>query len=221
MAAIAWPLLVAAQAPAPGQPASFQAVLVPDHAAQPAQFVPAGWALEKQSVADLDADGRADAILLMRHMESGTLYRMLAVVLRQRGANAGYALAELNRRLIPASDGTTLEDPLADGEIVTRRGGFDVKLLLQAGAGSYQSATVRYRFRRQDGCFRLIGYDRMETHRATLDTRDVSVNFLTGAVLRRTGNAQSDTSEERHEALTANPRRCFGELDSVAQLLIP
>jgi hypothetical protein len=209
-AAVACPLLAVAQVPPPGD------VLVPARAAQPAQFVPEGWVLEQQRVADLNGDGRADALLLMRRpAASGTPQRILAVVLRRRGANAGYALAELNRRLIPYSDDTSQEDPMADGELTVQRGGFGIKLTLLAGSGSYQTATVRYRFRYQDGCFRLIGYDRMETQRATLDTRDLSIDFLTGGVLHRTGNEQSATAEQR-DKLKTNPRRCFGELESAA-----
>jgi hypothetical protein len=122
----------------------------------------------------------------------------------------------MNGRLIPGSDDPKQEDPMADGELTVRRGGFDVKMTLLSGVGSYQTSTVRYRLRYQDGCFRLIGYDRMETHRGTLDTRDLSVNFLTGSVVHRTGNAQSDAIKERREKLTSNPHRCFGELESAA-----
>jgi hypothetical protein len=207
-------MLAAAQSPVPGPVAPPPAVQVPARAAQPAQFVPEGWIVEQQKVADFNGDGRDDALLLMRPRQaSGVPQRILAVVLRQRG---GYTLAELNRRLIPQADGSAQEDPMADGELNARPGGFDLKLALVAGAGSYQMATVRYRFRYVGGCFRLIGYDRMETHRATLATHDVSINFLTGAVVHRTGNAQSDVREERSEKLKANPRRCFGDLTSAA-----
>ena len=209
----AWTLLAAAQTPT----TVTAEALVPARAATLAQFVPEGWTLEQQKVADLNGDGRADALLLMRHPQaSGTPQRILAVVLRQPGNHAGYKLSELNGRLIPYNDDAKQEDPMADGELVVRRGGFDIKLTLLTGVGSYQTAALRYRFRYQDGCFRLIGYDRMETHRATLDTQDLSINFLTGAVVRRTGNAQSNASaaKEKRERLKANPRRCFHELDS-------
>jgi hypothetical protein len=207
-------MLAAAQAPVPAGPvAPPPAVQVPARAAQPAQFVPEGWIVEQQKVADFNGDGRDDALLLMRPRQaSGVPQRILAVVLRQRGG--GYTLAELNRRLIPQTDGSAQEDPMADGELDVRPGGFDLKLALVAGTGSYQMATVRYRFRYEGGCFRLIGYDRMETHRATLATHDVSINFLTGTVVHRTGNAQSDAVEERRENLKTNPRRCFGDLTS-------
>jgi hypothetical protein len=178
--------------------------------------VPNGWELEQQKVADLNADGFADALLMMRRPQpNGTPRRVLAVVLRQPGQAAGYVLSEINSRLIPRA-GETLEDPMADGELTVRRGGFEVKFTLLSGIGSYTTATFRYRFRYQDGCFRLIGYDRMETNRGTLDTGDLSVNFLTSEVVHRTGNAQSDVTKERHEKLKNNIRRCFSELGSAA-----
>lgn len=211
----AWPMLAGAQVSTSTSPTSAPlAVPVPSKAAQPAQFVPHGWVLEQQKVADLNRDGRDDALLLMRKSDfSGTPQRILAVVLRQE---SGYALAEMNSRLIPHSDNTTQEDPMADGELTVQRGGFDIRLTLMSGAGSYEMATLHYRFRYQHGCFRLIAYDRMETNRATLDTHDLIVNFLTGAVIHRTGNAQSDAAEEKIDTLKTNPRLCFGNLDNAA-----
>src|SRR4051812_44044982 len=157
-----WTWLAAAQTLTPVTPEAS----VPVNATKLSQFVPEGWLLEQHKVADLNSDSLADALLLMRRAEaSGAPHRILAVVLRQRGDNAGYTLSELNGRLIPRSDDARQEDPMADGELIVRRGGFDIKLTLLAGIGSYQTATLRYRFRYQDGCFRLIGYDRMETHR--------------------------------------------------------
>lgn len=151
------PLLAAAQAPAPARPvAPLPTVQVPARAAQPSQFVPEGWVVEQQEVADFNGDGLADALLMMRPREAnGVPQRILAVVLRQRGA--GYKLAEVNRRLIPQAD-SAQEDPMADGELDARRGGFDIKLTLMAGSGSYLTAAVRYRFRYEG---RLLPADRL------------------------------------------------------------
>ena len=55
----------------------------------------------------------------------------------------------------------------------------------------------------------------METHRATMETQDVSINFLTGAVIRRSGGEGTKT-KERREKLKSNPTRCFGDLESAA-----
>ena len=209
-----------------------EAPALPGQAAGVAGFVPPGWAIEQQHVADLNRDGRRDALLLLRPAPAaaqpgqpgttaGTVDggagrsppRLLAVLL---GARSGYALAALNARLIPRVDLTSQDDPLADGELAVRPGGFDIKLGLVAGVGSYLSASLRYRFRYQGGCFRLIGYDRLETHRATLNTQDLSIDFRNGAVVHTSGNAQSDATQVRRERLATNPRRCFQDLDSAA-----
>jgi hypothetical protein len=132
------------------------------------------------------------------------------VVLRQKH---GYALAEMNSRIIPHSDDTSYEDPMADGELTAQPGYFSLKLTIMSGAGSYQMETLHYRFHYQNGCFRLIGYDRMQTNRATLDTNDLIIDFLAGEAIQRTGNAQSDAEEKKRDTLKTNPRLCFRDLD--------
>jgi hypothetical protein len=138
---------------------------------------------------------------------------VLAVLLRAQG---GWVLAERNHRLVPRVDLSSQEDPMSNGEISVRPGGFSISLGLAATLGSYQAATLRYRFRYQGGCMRLIGYDRLELHRATLDTKDLSINFLDGAVLHTTGNAQTEVSQQRRERLPIPPRLCLRELDDAA-----
>lgn len=202
---LALPLLASAQAPA-----------LPARAAAVADFVPPGWTVEQQHEADLDRDGRADALLLLRGPGPAgrSPPRTLAVLL---GGPAGYRLAAANTKLIPQVDLTTQEDPLADGEIVVRRGGFDLRLALTAGQGSYLSASLRYVFRYQGGCFLLVAYDRLQTHRATLDTEDLGVDFVAGAVQLSRGNAQSDDDPKVHrEPLATNPRRCLQDLGDAA-----
>ncbi len=160
-------------------------------------FVPPGWVVEQQLAADLDRDGRSDALLLLRGpgLEGHSPPRTLAILL---GRPAGYRLVASNARLIPQVDLARQEDPLADGEIVVRRGGFDLKLTLMASQGSYVSASLRYVFRYQGGCFLLIAFDRLQTHRATLDTEDLSIDFVAGAVQLSRGNAQSDDEAKLH-----------------------
>lgn len=178
-------------------------------------LVPEGWTIEQRHTTDFNRDGRADALLLLRKaaVGEGTPPRVLLVALAT-GQPPGYRLTAANGRLVPRDPTGRLEDPMADGEITVRPEGFDLKLGMMPGTGSYLTATMRYRFRFERGCMRLIGYDRDETHRATLDTRDLSVNFLTGAVTVKTGNAQSDATQTKRERLATNPRRCLPDLDS-------
>lgn len=197
---------------------------LPKRAASVAGFVPPGWVIEQQLSGNFNRDGRADALVLLRMAPTAekqgpadssaarlSTPRVIAVLL---GTRNGYELSASNGRLVPQVDLNSQEDPMADSELSVRPGGFDVKLGLTAGVGSYLGAAVHYRFRHQNGCFRLIGYDRLETHRATLATQDLSVNFLTGAVAHTTGNAQSDVTQIRRERLAVNPRRCLQDLDS-------
>ena len=178
-------------------------------------LVPAGWAIEQRHQADFNRDGRTDILLLIRdNAAQGATPRRIVLVAFATAQPAGYVRSAANAQLVPRDLSGQLEDPMADGEITVRPGGFDLQLGMMATTGSYLAATMRYRFRFEGGCFRLIGYDRAETHRGTLDTRDVSVNFLTGAVIRTTGNAQSGRSQSQRSRLTANPRRCLGDLPS-------
>lgn len=199
--------------------AAAESPAMPARAANVAGFLPAGWHIEQQYQADFNRDGLSDALLLLAPAQpvvegqGQSPPRVLAVLLRERD---GWVLAERNDRLVPRVDLSSQEDPLADGEIVLQPGGFRISLGLAATMGSYLAATLRYTFRLDGTCFRLIGYDRMEVHRATLDTKDLSIDFLSGVVLRSTGNAQAEAGKPTRERLSANPRRCLRDLGDAA-----
>jgi hypothetical protein len=186
---------------------------LPATAATVEALVPQGWAIEQQHHAHFNRDPKTDVLLLLRQegADAATPPRMLLVALAT-ATPSGYALAEANARLVPGDPSGAIEDPMADGEITVRRLGFDLKISMTPGVGSYIGATMRYRFRREGGCFRLIRYDRTETHRGTLDTTDLSVDFLNRLVIHKTGNEQSDEVRTRRERLRNNPRRCLADL---------
>ena len=191
---------------------------LPTQAATPEAFVPAGWQIEQHQSVDLDRDGRPDAVLLLRADAppqppgAGLSPERVLAVLKARPG--GWQLAGANARLVPQVDLAAQEDPLANGELLAERGSALLSLGLASTAGSYLSAIVRYRFRIEGRCVRLIGHDRLQTHRGTQATQDTSVNFLTGVVLHTSGNAQGETTARRRARLAANPRRCLGDLDS-------
>jgi hypothetical protein len=176
-------------------------------------LVPAGWSIEQRHQADFNNDGRADVLLLLRQAEThDTAPRRIVLVALATRKPRGFALFAANAELIPSDPSGRFEDPLADGEIAVQPRGFDVRLSMMSGIGSYVMATMRYRFRLERGCFRLIGYDRYETHRATLDTHDLSVNFLTGEVTSTNGNAQSNGAQIQRSRLASNRRRCLSDV---------
>jgi hypothetical protein len=184
-------------------------------AASVESLVPEGWTIEQRHDADFNHDGQPDVLLLLREAAAkGATPRRILLVALATATPPRYERSAANARLVPRDASGTLEDPMADGEITVRPGGFDLKLSMMSSAGSYLAATLRYRFRLEGKCFRLIGYDRKETHRGTLETRDLSVNFLTGAVIRTAGNAQSNATQTRHARLATYPRRCLPDLPS-------
>jgi hypothetical protein len=207
-----WPAFTVAQS---APPVDAPVPVLPAAGGTVESLVPPGWTIEQRHQADFNRDRRSDVLLLLRdNVAQGATPRRIVLVALATTQPSGYVRSAANAQLVPRDLSGQLEDPMADGEITVRPGGFDVRLGMMPGTGSYLAATMRYRFRYEGGCFRLIGYDRAETHRGTLDTRDVSVNFLTGAVIRTTGNAQSGRAQNQRSRLTANPRRCLDDLSS-------
>ena len=210
--AVIWPAGAWAQ---PARQADLATPSLPARAATVEALAPAGWTIEQRHAADLNGDGSSDVLLLLRDRAgAGVTPRRILLVALAAATAPGYRVLASTDRLIPRDTSGAIEDPMADGEITLRPRGFDLKIGYLAGAGSYQSASMRFRFRVEATCVRLIGYDRNETHRATLDTNDVSVNFLTGTVVRAKGNAQSGASRRQRSRLAANPRRCLQDLPS-------
>lgn len=207
-----WPAVTVAQST---PPVDAPVPTLPPAGGTVESLVPPGWTIEQRHQADFNRDGRSDVLLLIRdNIAQGATPRRIVLVALATAQPSGYARSAANAQLVPRDLSGQLEDPMADGEITVRPGGFDLRLGMMPAIGSYLAATMRYRFRFEGGCFRLIGYDRAETHRGTLDTRDVSVNFLTGAVARTTGNAQSGRTQSQRSRLASNPRRCLGDLPS-------
>jgi hypothetical protein len=207
-----WPAIAGAQSK---PPADAPMPELPPRGGTVESLVPGGWTTEQRHQADFNRDGRTDSLLLIRDTaQQGATPRRILLVALATAQPSGYVRSAANGRLVPRDASGQLEDPMADGEITVRPGGFDLKIGMMPTTGSYLAATMRYRFRFEGGCFRLIGYDRAETHRGTLDTRDVSVNFLTGAVIQTTGNAQSSATKTQRTRLSSNPRRCLSDLSS-------
>ena len=179
-----------------------------------ARVVPDGWSVEQRHDADFNGDGRDDAVLLLREAEAPEppAGRMLLVALAT-GTDGGYVVEATNDRIVPRPSGA-LEDPMANGGIEARPGEFDVTLGMMSGTGTYQASTIQFVFRYQPDCVQLIRYVRADTQRATLDTRDVAVDFLSGEVVTSTGNAGSGATSTQRSGLDASAPLCLPELPS-------
>ncbi|WP_149194988.1 hypothetical protein [Luteimonas suaedae] len=224
-------LALAAAPAARGQLPDLPPVVYPpvaERAERLVEFVPAGWRLEHAARGRLDADDRDDALLVLRMARPGNILpnegfgpdlfdsnpRMLVAVF---AADDGYRRVMVDHALIPRPDMPVFDDYLEDdpAAAISIHGNRSVSVRLHswASAGTWFTRNVVFTFRHQDGCFRLIGYDDLEVHRASLESRETSVNYLTGRAWTRTGSMEEDTGRPRRGSrLSPNPAVCIGEV---------
>jgi hypothetical protein len=177
-------------------------------------FVPPGWILDAQASGDLNRDGNADLILVLRQNDPvnviedfdglgekpfDTNPRILAVAFRVAGK---FSLQLENHTLIPRRTEPAADDPFdRETGIAILRDGFQVRLNWFMSAGGWETSSTTYTFRHQSGRFELIGYDRNTTHRGSGDTSSLSINYLTRKAKKTTGNISRDSHGVRWQTL--------------------
>lgn len=180
---------------------------LPAAALDAAGFAPAGWVVEETASGDLNADGMDDLVLVLHDKDPANVVtaltsdaqpydtnpRLLAVAFGEKPG--GYRLALQDHTLIPRPDNPGQEDVMENGGIAVERGSLVVSLSLFMNAGGSDAGRTSYRFRYRDGNFRLIGYDRFTVNRMSGATEDLSVNFLNGKVIIKTGSIESDAEK--------------------------
>jgi hypothetical protein len=155
-------------------------------------FVPKGWKLERVIKTELNGDRRPDLLMLLQQYDPKNIVpnpnglgvdplnsnpRMLAVAF---GQTRGYKLMTQNHTVIPRRDSPTIDDPF-DG-LSSKDRKFKVEIGFFASAGSWTVLRTSFLFRYQNGCFRLIGFDSIDFHRASSEFTEISVNYLNARV---------------------------------------
>ncbi|HZB61169.1 MAG TPA: hypothetical protein VE423_00730 [Microvirga sp.] len=177
---------------------------LPKQASSAAGFVPRGWVLEAQASGDLNRDAIPDLALVLRQNDPKNIVknpglgenpfdtnpRILAVAFRN-GPAGDFVLQLENRTLIPRRTDPVMADPFEDG-LAIDRGNLRVNLNLWLSAGGWDMSGMSHTLQYRNGRLELIGYDRSTTNRRSLDTTDVSVNYLSGKMKISTGNSNSD-----------------------------
>lgn len=183
-------------------------------------FVPLGWGLEAQASGDLNRDGEADFILVIRQNNPNNILkdfeglgekpfdtnpRILAVAFRNK-VSGNYSLRLENHTLIPRRSEPAAEDPF-DSEfgIAIVRDGFQVNLSWFMTAGGWETSNTTYTFRYKGRGFELIGYDRSTTHRGSGDTKAISINYLTRKVKATASHISSDAAKIQWRMLPQRP----------------
>jgi len=199
---------------------------LPATAADAGGFVPEGWQLQRFVQGDLDADGRGDLILLLRMRDPRNVLRnqglgeprfdtnptLLAVAFR---SGAAYRLALQDHSLVPRQQDPVEDDYLqGDDAVAIVRGTLRVKLHSWRSAGGWGTWNNQFTFRWQQGCFRLIGFDRSHVQRNSGETVDTSVNYLTRRATVAEGNIEEDAVHTRHVRLRQAQLRCLQDVGS-------
>lgn len=178
-------------------------------------FVPDGWKKIRSVAGDLNKDGEDDVAIILEGTDEQAIVRNTeglgpewlnlngrVIVILLKNTNTGnYNLSDYNFYLVPPSndeDAPCLEDPLAQSEgIAIKKGVLCISFNYWSGCGSYGTSNETYKFRLQDGAFRLIGYDSYDFSRSDGGKNSISINFLTNKKCVISGGNEFYESENK------------------------
>lgn len=202
------------------------------HAAAVEGLVPTGWRVEQRLQGDLDRDGRNDVVLVLKMTDAANVLqvdertpetldtnpRMLIAALMDPAG--GYRTVTQDHALILRRVSTDQDDSLDEssttgggGVGINTAGTVTVTLSQFASMGSWQMGETSFNFRYQDGCLRLIGYERSTVQRNTGETNALSINYLTGRAWRTQGSIEHDGEPPKHWLrLPRQPLQCLEQV---------
>ncbi|HVH48973.1 MAG TPA: hypothetical protein VM760_03730 [Sphingomicrobium sp.] len=217
-------VLLAAAAQSPGEaeipPVTYPAIALEGPSVE--SFMPAKWKLEAKATGDLNGDKLPDAALVLHMADPANLIssdwdpnqkydsnpRMLVVLFAK--PSGGYSLAAADHKLIPRLENQNQDEPF--DEVKVAGGTLRVKMHLFMSAGGWEMGGSAYTFRWQDGAFRLIGFDRDSVRRNTGETEEVSINYLTGKKLLKSGNIGTGKQTGRTKGIARKPLIVLGDV---------
>tara|TARA_B110000046_G_scaffold42565_1_gene47226 strand:- start:21222 stop:21923 length:702 start_codon:yes stop_codon:yes gene_type:complete len=175
-------------------------------------IIPNNWRLLDSAIGDLNQDGISDLIFAIQKTDKNNTElndglgtdtldlnpRMLAIYFGTE--SGGFKKQLVSEYFIILRDSPTMDEPF-EGFNISKKGILDVNFRFWHSAGSWFMSNHKYRFRFQNNEFALIGYDSSEAHRASGETTDYSVNFLTRKIKITKGNFSNNEPEsiERKE----------------------
>ena len=185
-------------------------------------FVPAKWKLEAKASGDLNGDELPDAALILHMADPANMVakdwdptqkydsnpRMLVVLFGRK--SGGYTLAAADHKLIPRLENQNQDEPF--DEVAISGGTLRVKMHLFMSAGGWEMGGSLFTFRWQDGAFKLIGFDRDSIQRNSGETKEISINYLTGRNVLKRGDIGTDKQSERTSKIAKKPLIALGEV---------
>lgn len=160
-------------------------------------WVPPGWKVIQTDIGDLDKDGTNDTVLVIEQDNPGNLKQNDGMGEKVLNLNPRRLIILLTtpsgfRKIVDATkflpsensaDSPCLVDPMqnaGDDSIQIAHGALKVSLQDWYSCGSWGMSNYEFKFRYENGRFRLIGFDQSSHMRNSGDATTDSTNFLTG-----------------------------------------
>jgi hypothetical protein len=182
---------------------------LPSTAGSAEGFVPAGWGIEAQSLGDLNKDGRADLLLVLKQGDPRNVVanepdspgmpevdanpRILAAAFALK--KGGYELVLEDVDFVPRHEDPCIDDPFGFAEIAD--GALRVGLHYWANAGSWYTSDTSFSFRYLDKAFRLVAYSNYTTKRNTGQTWDLSLDYVARKARIAVGSFSNDEEKDK------------------------
>ena len=169
-------------------------------------IIPSDWRLLDSISGDLNNDGILDFVLAIQKNDSTNIIlndgfgvdtinlnpRKLAIYY---GTKSGELVKKLvSDEFIILRDNPAMEEPF-EGFDLSNEGVLDINFRIAYNTGSWSVSVHKYRFRFQNNQLVLIGYDLMEFHRASGETKETSINFLSKRMKIAKGTISNDEPE--------------------------
>ena len=166
-------------------------------------FIPQNWKVLDIKYGDLNQDGIKDVVFAIQNtnpenvkMNDGLGIDSIDLNPRILGiyfgtSKGGYQQQLISRDFIILRDSPSMDEPF-DGFDISDKGILSINFHFWFSAGSWTMSNHNYKFRFQNNEFTLIGYESEEVHRASGDTKDYSINFLSKKMKINTGNISNE-----------------------------
>jgi len=184
---------------------------VPATGTQAPQFAPPGWQLEGSTPCELNGDAMPDLlIVLIESPKDADRKRALVWV---HGTATGYSLVDSNVGLLAPLNGLGINGGDAAPEVeVSKR---VVSITLTGGSADAYGTVHRFRF--DKGVVRLIGVERSNYSRNTLEQNNTSENLLTGVLETSYEPPQDDKKKKAWKKRETKPVRAPVPLRDVVE----
>ncbi len=169
-------------------------------------IIPNSWNILDSKTGDLNQDGISDLVFVIQNtdksnirLNNGLGNNTIDLNPRILGVYFGDKSGKFTKRLVSKDfiilrDSPTMDEPF-EGISITKKGVLNINFRFWYSAGTWTMSNHKYKFRFQGNEFALIGYDSNEAHRATGETTDYSINFLSKKMKITKGNFSKDESD--------------------------